>query len=435
MLDFSYVTAMKMSAKDTQTKLKHWQPDPDISEEDLLKMREEVHERIITARVGLLLRHPFFGNMATRLKIVPADEWLMTAAVDGRNLYYNTQFFNAMDNKEIEFVLAHEIYHMVYDHLGRRQDRNPMLYNIAADYIVNNELVDGRIGTKPKIVDCYQDFKYRGWMSEEVYDDLYDQAKKNGEEYLQQLGEMLDEHLDLEGDGEEEGEGKGRPKYSKEEIDQIKDEIKEAMINSAQTAGAGNVPAGVERLIKELTEPKMNWRELLRQQIQSTIKSDYTFMRPNRKGWHTGAVLPGMNFEDTIDICITLDMSGSIGNDQAKDFLGEIKGIMDEYKDYNIKLWCFDTAVYNEQDFSSDTGEDLLDYEIYGGGGTDFMVNWQYMKDNDIQPKKFIMFTDGYAWDSWGDPDWCETIFIIHSNHNKNLEAPFGITAHYEEAA
>jgi predicted metal-dependent peptidase len=435
MLDFSYVTAMKMSAKDTQTKLKHWQPDPDISEEDLLAMREEVHERIITARVGLLLRHPFFGNMATRLKIVPADEWLMTAAVDGRNLYYNTQFFNAMDNKEIEFVLAHEIYHMVYDHLGRRLDRNPMLYNIAADYIVNNELVDGRIGTKPKIVDCYQDFKYRGWMSEEVYDDLYDQAKKNGEEYLQQLGEMLDEHLDLEGDGDEEGEGKGRPKYSKEEIDQIKDEIKEAMINSAQTAGAGNVPAGVERLIKELTEPKMNWRELLRQQIQSTIKSDYTFMRPNRKGWHTGAVLPGMNFEDTIDICITLDMSGSIGNDQAKDFLGEIKGIMDEYKDYNIKLWCFDTAVYNEQDFSSDTGEDLLDYEIYGGGGTDFMVNWQYMKDNDIQPKKFIMFTDGYAWDSWGDPDWCDTVFIIHSNHNKELQAPFGVTAHYEEAA
>ena len=435
MLDFSYVTAMKMSAKETQTKLKSWQPDPDISEKDLLAMREEVHERIITARVGLLLRHPFFGNMATRLKIVPADEWLMTAAVDGRNLYYNTQFFNAMDNKEIEFVLAHEIYHMVYDHLGRRNDRNPMLYNISADYIVNNELVDGRIGTKPKIVDCYQDFKYRGWTSEEVYDELFEKAKKEGEEFLEQLGEMLDEHLNLEGDSEEEGKGKGRPKYSKAEIDQIKDEIKEAMINAAQTAGAGNVPAGVERLIKELTEPKMNWRELLRQQIQSTIKSDYTFSRPSRKGWHTGAILPGMNFMDTIDICISIDMSGSIGNDQAKDFLGEIKGIMDEYKDYRIKLWCFDTAVYNEQDFSADGGEDLTEYEIFGGGGTDFMVNWTYMKDNDIQPKKFIMFTDGYAWDSWGDENYCDTIFIIHSNHNKELQSPFGVTAHYQEAA
>jgi predicted metal-dependent peptidase len=429
-----------MSAKDTQTKLKHWEPDPDITEEALEVMRVEVLDRIITARVGLLLRHPFFGNMATRLKIQAADDWLMTAAVDGRNLYFNTQFFNAMNNKEIEFVIAHEILHMVFDHLGRRQDRNPMLYNIAADYIVNNLLVRDRIGEKPKIVDCFQDFKYEGWTSEQVYDELFKEAKKNGEEFLEKLGEMLDEHLDLEGEdgdgenGNQDGKGKGRPKYSKAEIDQIRDEIKEAMISSAQSAGAGNTPAGVQRLIKELTEPKMNWRELLRQQIQSVIKSDYSFMRPNRKGWHTGAVLPGQTFQDTIDICVSLDMSGSIGNDQAMDFLGEIKGIMEEYQDYKIKLWCFDTAVYNEQDYTMDTGEDLLDYEIYGGGGTDFMVNWQYMKDNDIVPKKFIMFTDGYAWDSWGDPDYCDTVFIIHSHHDKNLEGPFGVTAHYEEA-
>jgi len=426
-----------MSTKDTASKLKNWEPNPDITEAELDEMRKDVLDRIIIARVGLLLRHPFFGNMATRLKIQAADEWCPTAAVDGRNLYFNTQFFNAMNNKEIEFVIAHEILHCVFDHLGRRDERNPMLYNIAADYIVNNLLVRDRIGEKPSIVDCFQDFKYEGWTSEEVYDELFKEAEKNGQEFLEQLGEMLDEHLDLEGDGTEEDnkDGKGRPKYSKAEMDQIKDEIKEAMIQASQTAGAGNTPAGVQRIIKQLTEPKINWRELLRQQIQSTIKSDYTFARPSRKGWHTGAILPGMNFQDTIDICITLDMSGSIGDAQAKDFLGEIQGIMDEYKDYKIKLWCFDTAVYNEQDFSADDGDALTDYEILGGGGTDFMVNWQYMKDNDIQPKKFIMFTDGYAWDSWGDPDWCETIFIIHSNHNKNLEAPFGITAHYEEAA
>jgi predicted metal-dependent peptidase len=432
-----------MSTKDTASKLKNWEPNPDITEAELDEMRKDVLDRIIIARVGLLLRHPFFGNMATRLRIQAADEWCPTAAVDGRNLYFNTQFFNAMNNKEIEFVIAHEILHCVFDHLGRRDDRDPKLYNIAADYIVNNLLVRDRIGENPSIVDCFQDFKYEGWTSEEVYDDLFEEAKKNGEEYLKQLGEMLDEHLDMEGDGDEEGDskgegkskGKGRPKYSKDEMDQIRDEIKEAMIQASQTAGAGNTPAGVQRLIKQLTEPKMNWRELLRQQIQSTIKSDYTFARPNRKGWHTGAILPGMNFQDTIDLCICIDMSGSIGNDQGKDFLGEIQGIMDEYQDYRIKLWCFDTSVYNEQDFSADGGEDLLDYEILGGGGTDFMVNWQYMKEHDIQPKKFIMFTDGYAWDSWGDPDWCETIFIIHSNHNKNLEAPFGITAHYDEAA
>jgi predicted metal-dependent peptidase len=435
-----------MSTKDTASKLKNFTPNPDITPEQLEEMRVEVVDRIITSRIGLLLRHPFFGNMATRLRIVAADDWLPTAAVDGRNLYYNTQFFNAMNNKEIEFVVAHEILHMVYDHLERREDRNSMLYNIAADYKVNNTLVRDRIGEKPKIVDCYQDFKYENHSSEEIYDELFEEAEKNGEEFLKQLGEMLDEHLDME---DEEGSGnsgeetdrngnnvsKSKPKYSKEEIKKIKDEIKENVLSSAQAAGAGNVPGAVKRMIKELTEPKINWRELLRQQIQSTIKSDYTFIRPSRKGQMSGAVLPGMNFQDTIDIAVTIDMSGSISDAQGRDFLSEIKSIMEEYQDYNIKVWCFDTQVYNEADFSADGGEDLLDYELMGGGGTDFMANWTYMKEQDYVPKKLIMFTDGYAWDSWGDPDYCDTVFVIHSNHDKNLQAPFGQTAHYDEAA
>jgi len=422
---------------------KNWQPDPDITPKALEEMRVDVLDRIIVARIGLLLRHPFFGNMATRLRIQEGDDWLGTAAVDGRNLYFNTQFFNALSNKEIEFVIAHEILHCVFDHLGRREGRDPMIYNIAADYIVNNLLVRDRIGQIPKLVDCFQDFKYENWSSEDVYDDIFN---KYDEEELKQLGELLDEHIDWESEGAGEGQGdkpgkegdkpgKGRPSYSKDELKKIRDEIKESMINAAQSAGAGNTPAGVQRMIKEMTEPKMNWRQILRQQIQSTIKSDFSFSRPSRKGQMIGAILPGMNFSNTIDICISIDMSGSIGNAQAKDFLGEVKGIMDEFPDYNIKIWCFDTKVYNEQDFTADNGENLEDYEVMGGGGTDFDANWNYMKEHDINPKKFIMFTDGYPWNSWGDEDYCDTIFVIHSHHDKNLEAPFGQTAHYELSA
>ena len=421
-----------MSVKQTASKTKKsWVPNPNLTEEELKKMRDEVLDRIIIARVGLLLRHPFFGNMATRLRIEPADEWCPTAATDGRHLYFNTQFFNAMDNKEIEFVIAHEILHCVYDHLTRREDRDPKLYNIAADYVVNNLLVRDRIGSKPKVVDCFQDFKYDKWTSEEVYDDLFKNAKKID---ISQLGELLDEHIDW-GDEDDDKDGKsGRPRLSKEDLRQIRDEIKEAMLQASQSAGAGNVPGEIQRMIKELTEPKMNWRQLLRQQIQSTIRNDYSFSRPSRKGWHTGAILPGMNFDQTIDICVSIDMSGSISNEQGSDFLGEIKGIMEEFKDYIIKIWCFDTKVYNEDDFSSDNGKDISEYQVVGGGGTDFVCNWDYMKKHDIQPKKFIMFTDGYPFNSWGDDSYCDTIFIIHSNHNKNLEAPFGVTAHYEKA-
>jgi len=422
---------------------KGFQPNPDITSQELVEMRKKVLDNVIVARVGLLLRHPFFGNMATRLKIEACDDWCPTAATDGRHLYFNTQFFNAMTNKEIEFVIAHEILHCVFDHLGRRDGRNPVLYNIAADYIVNNLLQRDRIGDMPKLVQCYQDFKYDGWTSEEVYDELFKEAEKNGEEFVKQLGEMLDEHIDWDGEGDSEGsskpkKGKGKsgpPKYSKEEMRKIKEEIKESMMSAAQASGAGNLPGEISRMIKELTEPKMNWREILRQQIQSTIRNDYTFSRPSRKGWHTGAILPGMNFDTTIDVAVAIDMSGSIGNDQATDFLSEVKGIMEEYKDYNIKLWCFDTKVYNEDDFTADNGKDLEDYEVKGGGGTEFDCNWHYMKDTDFVPKKFIMFTDGYPWGSWGDEDYCDTVFVIHSNQNKDLQAPFGTTVHYDKNA
>ena len=123
-------------------------------------------------------------------------------------------------------------------------------------------------------------------------------------------------------------------------------------------------------------------------------------------------------------------MSGSIGDDQAKDFLTEIKGIMQEYQDFNIKVWCFDTKVYNEADYDGYCMDEFDDYEVMGGGGTEFDVNWEYMKANDINPKKFIMFTDGYPWGSWGDENYCDTVFIIHGNNT--IVPPFGAHAYYE---
>jgi predicted metal-dependent peptidase len=382
---------------------------------------DEVVDKIIVARVGLLLRHPFFGNMATRLKIQDASEWCKTAATDGRHLFYNREFFGGLTTKQVEFVVAHEILHNVFDHMGRNEGRDRQIFNIAADYCVNGQLIRDHIGEQPPEIKIFHDPQHYNKSAEQVYDEIFE---KYDDEQLAALGQLLDDHIDWEKEGE------GRPAYSKDELKQIRDEIREATMQAANAAGAGNTPASVARMIKDLTEPKMNWRELLRQQIQSTIKTDYSFSRPNRKGWHTGAILPGMKFDETIDIAVSLDMSGSITNEMSMDFITELKGIMDEYKDYNIKLWCFDTKVYNEQDFDGYSGEDILSYEIMGGGGTDFMCNWEYMKEHDINPKKFIMFTDGYPWDSWGDDNYCDTLFIIHGNDK--IIPPFGSHAYYE---
>ena len=397
-------------------------------------------EKLITARIGLLLKAPFFGNMATRLTLVNADDWCGTAATDGRKFYYNSEFVNKMPLKQVEFLFGHEVLHAVYDHMGRRGHRDPKIWNIADDFCVNSDLIDQKIGDRITVCGMLYDAKYKGMSAEEVYDDLMKNSNKINLSEL--LKNVLDEHLDGEGEPDDgDGEGpdgdkkgrNGRPRLSEEERKAIRDEVKEAMLQAAQTVGAGHLPAGVKRLVKDLTEPKISWKELLEQQIQSTIKSDFTWARPSRRGWHMDAILPGMKPGETIDVAISIDQSGSISAKDSQIFLSEIKGIMDSYDEYNIRVWCFDTEIYNDQSFNSDTMADIMQYEPAGGGGTLFEANWDYMKEHGIEPKKFIMFTDGMPGRGWGDENYCDTVWIIKGN--PDCEPPWGIWAHYEEEA
>jgi len=396
---------------------------------------DPIIDKLTTARVGLLLKAPFFGNMATRMQLIDASDWCPTAATNGRNFYYNKKFIEKLSVKKLEFLFGHEILHCVFDHFSRLGSRDPQLANIAQDYAVNQILVDERIGDKITEVKICLDSKYRGLAWEEIYDQLYEQAEKIPmEQLLKSLGDLLDEHI-KEGDGQggkdDDKDGKGKPGMSKADAQAIRDEIKQAMIQSAAAAGAGKTPAGVMRLIKNMTEPKISWRELVRQEIQSIIRNDYSFTRPNRKSMHSGAILPGMKEATTIDIACSIDMSGSIGEADATVFLSEVKGVLDQFEDFKVNLWCFDTEIYNHKEITHDNAHDLIDYEPQGGGGTMFEANWEFMKEQGIQPKKFIMFTDGYPCGDWGDPDYCDTIFIVKGN--TQAEAPFGQTVIYEK--
>lgn len=397
--------------------------------------KNEIIKKLTTARVGLLLRHPFFGNLATRMKIIDASEWCPTLATDGRNFYYNNEFVHKLSNKEAEFGFAHEILHNVFDHLDRRGNRDAQLANIAADYAANQILKDERIGVVPKFIKIFQDDKYRGMSFEQIYAEMEKNCKKVD---FSKLGELLDDHLDSddEGDGSSDQDGNnpgnsGRPRLTKEEKQQIRDEIKEAVLAAAQSAGAGKVPGAIARMIKDFTEPKMNWREILRLNIQSIVRSNFSFNRPNRKSQHSGAILPGMINEETIDIAVALDMSGSIGDKQAKDFLAEVKGIMDQFADYKIDLFCFDTNAYNHIVITADTAEDFNNYQPKGGGGTDFDCIFDFLKQQDIVPKKLIIFTDMYPYGSWGDAEYCDTLFLAHGT--TTITAPYGQTIFYTE--
>ena len=405
------------------------------------KIDAAAKEKLITARIGLLLRAPFFGNLATRMNLINADEWCPTAATDGRRFYYNSEFVNSLPLKQLEFLVGHEVLHAVYDHMGRRGHRDPKLWNIADDYCVNWDLVEQRIGDKIPV--ALYDSKYKGMSAEEVYDDLYENADKINVDQL--MKQLLDEHLDGsgdpqdgDGDGEDSdksGQGNGRPKLTEAEKKEIRDEIKEAVLAAAQAAGAGNLPGGVKRMIKDLIDPVMDWRELLQQQIESTVKSDFTWARPSRRSWHMDAVMPGMKPGEQIDVVIGIDTSGSITDKDLKIFLSEIKGIMEAYDEYKITVMGWDTEVGNVAEFNSDNLEDISTFEPGGGGGTDPHCVWNYLQANDMEPKKLIMFTDFcfFGWSPNEVENYCDTVWIIKGN--KAAEPEFGVYAHYEDAS
>jgi len=379
------------------------------------------------------LRHSFFGNLATRMKLVNADEWCSTAATDGRIFYYNSRFIMMLKPKEVEFLVGHEVLHVVYDHMGRRNDRDPQIWNIADDYAVNADLKRHKVGQFITSVPCLYESKYDGKPAEEIYDDLMKNVQKISIDDL--VDQMIDDHMDGEdGDGEDgdgDNKGKGRPKMSQEERDRVRQEVKQAIIQAAQSAEAGTLPKGVERLIKDATDPVMPWRELIQTNLTSAIRNDYSWMRPSRRSWHMDAIMPGMTPGEEIDVVVSLDMSGSISDKQAKAFLGEIAGMMNSFDGYKVHVFCFDTDTYNPQDFDSENMDSIEEYEPQGGGGTDFDCIFDYLKKNAIEPKRLIVFTDGYPCGSWGDPDYCDTTWIIHGDKNPN--PPFGTYAIYDE--
>ena len=404
-------------------------------------------ERLLEARVRMLMKYPFWGKLALRMRLINADNWVPTAATNGRDFFYNTDFILGLKNaEEAIFLFAHETLHCVYDHIPRTNGRHAALSNIAQDMVINADLIHGRVGEKISGSDlCYQP-KYYGWNFEAVYDDLMKDAKfvKMSDEELN--GMTLDDHInpgqptsgDGQGDVFEDENGnlrsKSRPAPSEEEKEKAKQDMRDAMIESANsTSNAGDLPLGIGRIIRDIKSPVMDWRDLIDVAVPSLYKDDYSYTRLNKKYASQGFVFPGLSEAEKIDVAVAIDTSGSISDVQLQEMFSEVVGIMEMYADYIIRVWQFDTETYGYAEFTPENKEEITEYKIKGGGGTDFMANWKFMRKNEIEPELLIMFTDGYPYNSWGEEDYCDTIFIIHNSFDAGITAPFGRTAYYEK--
>lgn len=432
------------------------------------ELREECAQRITLAKLFLVLEKPFFGILASKLTPVENNTWCKTLATDGRHLYYNVRYIMGMDasektafraevkkampdvtdeqlaevtegldKDELVFAVCHEILHCVYNHFIRRGNRDPQKFNRAADYAINQIIKREKIG---KIKDTWlYDEKYENMAAEEIYlllekDDKggasQDQHMQPGQEGGDEEGKQKRGTVKSieEGDGADGSADGEMPDLDPSEMEKYMDDFQSTLMSASQQS---DVPKEIADMINQFKEGKIDWREKLLRTLKSFLKNDASFMKPSRRSWNMGVIMPGLLPQDEIDICVAMDTSGSISHDMIRDFLSEIRGITQQYQQYKIRLLCFDTSVYNPQEFTESSIDDLDQYKIMGNGGTAFEVVWQYMKEEDYVPKQLIMFTDGYPCDSWGDPDYCETLFVLHGT--TSIVAPFGDTTYYDE--
>jgi Uncharacterized protein conserved in bacteria len=419
-----------------------------------MDLDDPIKKELVKARIQLIYAFPFYGQLATRLNIVEAP-WCKTAAVDGRNFYFNRDFISRLKLSEIIFLWAHEVLHCVFGHFGTEPGLDKDYMNMAQDYLINYILThdhNSRVGTMP--AGGLLDRRFTDEMtSREIYDII---VRENATKR-----ETLDMHLDLSGgDGDSDDDDNeldsgsalvtvrsenGPPKLTEKELEQLRRELKSAIIQAVQSSGAGKLPKGLQRLIGDLVEPKLDWRSLLDTHIRSAVKDDYAYDRISRRtvslryayrekygdgAWMRAPILPDRSAGQAIELDVWIDASGSMTDAMIRDLLSETKGIMLTFPDFKVRVGTFDTQAYNYREFTPANINDIDTYEVNGGGGTMFECVWDYLKSNDIEPHRLVIFTDGYPAGSWGDPNYCDTLFVIHGT--KSIKAPFGITAYYD---
>jgi predicted metal-dependent peptidase len=387
-------------------------------------------DKLTRARVRLYITNPFFGQLASRLILKEANDWLDTAATDGKHLYYNTKFIDLLSPRETEFLFGHELLHVVYDHLVRKGNRDHFIWNMACDYCVNSDLREYKIGHFPSSVPCLYDVKYKNKSAEQVYDLLKKSisadrasnimgAKDEGKGYGK-----FDDHPDF---SKIDISKKGFPCLTEDELEKIRENFKDALI-AAANSNPGNVPLGIKRIIQKLVEPTISWKDILQNRLRSKLISDFTWTRPARKSQHLDAILPSMTNDEHISVFVSIDASGSIDQKTITEFLSEIQGMFEEFSSFDVTVSSFDTNLYNPVTFTQDNG-DLTTYEVKGGGGTACSPIFEYLEENDIVPDELVILTDGYITD-WGNSNYCDTTWII-KNMNRSIVAPFGLSLDY----
>lgn len=379
--------------------------------------------KVVKAKANLIWDSPFFGVLSAQLILVDAtdDPDINTMATDGTHMFYDAAFVEKLTMPELQFVVMHEILHCAFQHHTRRQQRDPERWNIAADFAINYELREiEKSGAKPAIkmpVGGLYDEQYAGMSVEQIYNLLPEDAAKqlgisNGQD-PGGCGRIMDAAKDAAGN-----------EAAAADMDVRVRQAASAAAGSAK--GIGNLPAGIWRIIDELTEPKVDWKQVLRRFIDESFTKDYSWMKPNRRFLSSGIILPSLIGDGINHVVIAVDTSGSIDRTILREFASEINGAFGDGLIDKITVVWTDTTVAHTQEFLAG---DELTLEAAGGGGTAFSNAFKWIADNTDDAACVIFFTDLEVHDFGKEPS-CPTIWAVHGSKKDfarvTANVPFG---------
>jgi len=341
-----------------------------------------------------------------------------TACTNGRDEMYGRDFVDSLNDAELRFLVLHEVYHKLYKHLitwRHLHDDDPQLANQACDYVINVKIADDNKdgwATMPQ-GGCYSE-KYRGWDSAAVFHDI----RENGSPQDQQQGSGQGS-----GDGQpqspqgfDDHDWDGAAELTPDEKRELARDVDEAIRQGALIAG--KVGSGGDRDLDDLLTPQIDWREVLREFINTTCAgNDYsTWQRPNRRYVSSGYYMPSGISEQVGELVIAVDTSGSIGQVELTAFMSEIKSICDTVQPEAIRLLYWDTKVCQDEKYDVHQLDDLVKTtKPKGGGGTNVECVTEYLTAEGIKPQAAIVLTDGYLGGSWGS--WaCPVLWCILDN-------------------
>lgn len=405
---------------------------------------KEINDDISLYVMKLIFDHPFFAHLVMKMPREIGNR-VPTAAVDGKRLYVNPEFWSSLKSTDKLGLLAHEVMHIGLLHHTRRGSRDHMLWNMACDFAINLILVDAGF-TLPE--GGLLDKQYEGMSAEEIYsliNDPNNPAYQLAQKMKQQgSGEWkpgdgmpggMGDVMDLAGEaGGEDGDGNTTP-ANLSEMDAEEQKVKQDMAAAALSAKmAGKLPGSMERLVGELLNPRADWRELLQQLVSQKANNDYTWKRPNKRyfGVNRRMFFPDIDGETYGNICIVVDTSCSINQHQLDVFASECNSLAEIVSGVNHIMYC-DTKVRKVND-AGDRHETFSEGEeiamvFRGGGGTEFFPPFDYVLKQGLECEMLIYFTDGYC-SSFPKyiPDY-PVIWAVYDG-DKDFSPPFGDVLH-----